>query len=83
MSICMRTTIRLEPNLLKQLKRLAIETHRTFTAVIEDAVRETLYRRAQVKTRKPIRLPTFKGTGLQPGVNLDNSAEVLDRMDGL
>lgn len=77
----MRTTIRLEPNLMRQLKQLAVETHRTLTSVIEDAVREVLARRKSRGQRNKIELPTFKGNGVQPGVDLDDTVSLLDRMD--
>jgi len=78
----MRTTIRLDLNLLRQLKRLAAETHRTLTAVIEDAVREVVARRKKKPARQPVHLPTFPGWGLRPGVDLDDSAGLLDKMEG-
>ena len=33
--------------------------------------------------RAPVRLPTFRGEGMQPGVSLDDMSAVHDRMDGL
>ena len=38
----MRSTVRLDDDLLRQLKVLAGQTGRTLTAVIEDALREAL-----------------------------------------
>lgn len=78
----MRTTVRLADPILRDAKRLGAETGRSLTAVIEDALRETLARRKSTR-RKPVRLTTFRGKGLQPGVNLDNWASLLDRMDGI
>ena len=77
----MRTTIRLDVNLFRQLKQLAVETHRTLTAVIEDAVREVLARRKKKTARAPVRLPTFGGRGLQPGIDLNDAAGLLERME--
>ena len=31
--------------------------------------------------REPVRLPTVDGDGVQPGVDLDNSADLLDLLD--
>jgi hypothetical protein len=78
----MRTTIDLPDPLLSQARRLAAETGRTLTAVIEDAVRESLAHRRQTRDRAPVRLTTFRGSGLQPGVDLDDGAALLDLMDG-
>lgn len=78
----MRTTVRLDDPLLAQAKKLAAETGRTLTAVIEDALRAALARRNQPNRRSKLRLTTFDGKGLQPGVDLDDSAALLDRMEG-
>ncbi len=77
----MRTTIRIDDDLLRETKRLALETDRTLTAVIEDALREVVARRTQRGKRRPVRLPTFGGEGLQPGVDLNDSAALLDLME--
>ncbi len=81
MLICMRTTIRLNDTLLKDLKHYAAETHRSLTAVIEDAVRSLLSRCKKDVSRKPVHLPSFKGNGLQPGVDLDHTASLIDLME--
>jgi hypothetical protein len=79
----MRTTIRLNDDLLAQAKEAAIKSGRTLTAVIEDALRLTLARKREPPKRKPIRLPSSGKGGLRPGVNLDSTAELLDIMDGI
>jgi Arc/MetJ family transcription regulator len=78
----MRTTIRLDAQLLAEAKKRAAETGRSLTALISDALRETLGRRPRRSPRKSIRLRTVKGDGLQPGVDLDDSAALIDRMEG-
>ena len=77
----MRTTIRLDDKLLADAKQRAAETGRTLTAVLEDALRESLARRHSESRRKRVRLKTFKGNGVQPGVDLDDSASLLDVME--
>ncbi|MGH2492008.1 MAG: ribbon-helix-helix protein, CopG family [Candidatus Limnocylindria bacterium] len=80
----MRTTIRLDDRLLRDLKKHAAARGRTLTAVIEDAVRQFLARTAAGDARTkspPFRIITFKGR-LQPGVDLDDSAALLDYMEG-
>jgi hypothetical protein len=77
----MRTTIRLDDRLLRDLKRLAASSGRTLTAVIEDALRQALARSQQRTARGRIELPTFRGDGLRPGVDLDDSAALLDVME--
>lgn len=77
---CMRTTIRLQDQLLAEAKQLAARTGKTLTAVIEEALRESFARRVQDPQREPIRLNTFGGV-LRPGVDLDSSAALLELMD--
>ena len=78
----MRTTIRLDYDVLTRAKELAARTGRTLTAVIEDALRHEFAslddrRNAPRKTG----LPTFDGGGLQQVVDLDSNAELLDLME--
>lgn len=77
----MRTTIRLDEALLRGAKEMAVRTGRTLTAVIEDALRESLARAGAKKPRQAVRLVTFMGQGLQPGIDLDDSAALLDAME--
>jgi len=75
----MRTTIRLDDTLLRQAKAMAATNGRSLNEFIVDAVRAAVARRAP---RSAVPLPTFNGNGLQPGVDLDDSASLLDIMDG-
>ncbi len=77
----MRTTIRLDDELFRQAKRAAVESGQTLTALIEDSVRERLARRGTRKKRIRVKLPTYRGSALQPGVDLDDSAALLDLME--
>jgi hypothetical protein len=77
----MRTTVRLHEPLLEEAKKYAAETGRTLTAVIEDALREKLARRKHTVKRSRVRLPTFSGGKLQPGVDLDDTSALLDLME--
>lgn len=77
----MRTTVRIDDELLAEAKSLGVRTGRTLTKVIEDALRETLAR-GRAAEEAPFELPvsTAKG-GLRPGVNLDSWVELLDLME--
>ncbi len=77
----MRTTIRLDEDLLAKAKRRAADTGRTLTSLFEDALRESLARVEPSARSKPIRFKTFKGDGLHPGVDLDDSASLVEMMD--
>jgi hypothetical protein len=81
MSRYMRTTIRLDDQLLAEAKRYASESGRTLTGLIEDALREVLARRSQPRPRERVKLTTYGRGGTQPGVDLDNSAALLDLME--
>ena len=77
----MRTTIRLDADLLARAKQLAARTGRTLTAVIEDALRSALARPRSRRNPEPVELPTFGSGGTRPGVDLDDSASLLDVME--
>lgn len=78
----MRTTLRLDDSLLSDAKRLAAEEKTTLTAIMDSALREWIMRqRARQETRTTVSLPVFHGRGLQPGVDLDDSAALLDLME--
>lgn len=76
----MRTTIRLDDELLTRAKRAALERGTTLTAVIEDALRRALAQGTGAR-RDEVALPSFRGDGLQPGVDLDDTASLVDLMD--
>lgn len=78
----MRTTIRLDEPLLREAKREASRSGMTLNALIEEALRERLARSASAAERRSrVRLRTFGGRGVAPGVDLDDSAALLDLMD--
>ncbi len=61
-------------------KQRAAATGTTLTRLIEDALREALARRPAGE-RERVRLTTFGRDGLQPGVDLDDSAGLLDVLE--
>ena len=77
----MRTTVRLDDQLLTEAKLLAAATGHSLTSVIEDALREMLARKRTLSRRDPIKLKTDSGNGLLPGINLDDSAALLEIME--
>ena len=74
----MRTTLNLDEELLVRLKEIAARSGQTLTAVIGDSLRESLARRERQPLRAQVVIPTFRGRGLQPGVDLDSSASLLE-----
>ncbi|MBI3915861.1 MAG: DUF2191 domain-containing protein [Betaproteobacteria bacterium] len=76
----MRTTINLPDALIARAKKLAAESRTTLTAIIESSLRETLARRRSPLRAAAVKLPVFGKKGLQPGVDLDDSAALLELM---
>jgi len=81
MLLCMRTTLDVDDAVLIEAKLLAKRTGKTLTSIVEDALRERLARRPAAEDATWARLPTGGSGGLQPGVNLDDNASLLDLMD--
>jgi hypothetical protein len=77
----MRTTIHIDDDLLTRAKVHAARTGRTLTALIEDALRAALAQGRASRGRERIELPAFGAGGLLPGVDLDDSAALIDAME--
>lgn len=76
-----RTTVRLPSALMERAKKLARDTDRTLTQVIEDALWKAVSGKARASSRS-VSFPIVHGDGVQPGVDLDNNAALLDLMEG-
>jgi hypothetical protein len=76
----MRTTINIDDALLAEAKQVAARTGRSLAAVVEDALRESLHRRNRPGVQT-VELPRFGEGGFQPGVDLDDSAALLELME--
>ena len=77
----MRTTIRLDDQLLEKAKQYALKHGTTFTAVVEDALREKILMQPEKRKMSKVKLKTVSGSGLNPGIDLDDSSALLDMMD--
>lgn len=77
----MRTTVRIDRQVLAEAKRLAAETGHTLTAVIEESLRETLARRKKSKGSAPVKLTLYGEGGVFPGVDLDDTASLIEAME--
>lgn len=77
----MRTTIKIDDRLLSEAKARAARSGTTLNAVVEDALRVAFAMRGPAQ-HAPVELPTFAGSGLRPGVDLDDTASLLDLMEG-
>jgi hypothetical protein len=78
----MRTTLSIDDQLLKKAKRLSIDRQCTLGAVVEEALRLSLEKKPSSDSEKASRpLKTYRGKGLQAGIDLNSNASVLERME--
>jgi hypothetical protein len=77
----MRTTLRIDDELLRRAKAAAAVRGTTLTALVEDALRAALAQRPRTERRR-VELPTSsEGSRLAAGVDLDDSAALLELME--
>ena len=73
----MRTTLTIDDHLLSEAKAVAARTHRTIGSVFEDALRQMLARADDPRSPTgAVSLPSDGGSGLQPGVALENKDQI-------
>lgn len=77
----MRTTVDIPDDLLAAAKRRAAEQGTTLTALVGDALRAALGRVDEGPSPQ-VRLTVWGEGGLRPGVDLDDTAALLDLMEG-
>ncbi len=75
-----RTTVRLDDDLYREVKARAAREGRTVASVLEDAVRVGMRRPADADA-KPFVNVSFGRGGLMPGVDLSNNAALSDLLD--
>jgi plasmid stability protein len=78
----MRTTITLDDGLAADLKRRARTEGKSVSAIIAEALRAQLGKRATPPKTPPFRLVTVKGGGLRPGVDVAK-LRALDEIEDL
>ena len=81
MFICMRTTLNLDDELMRTLKRRAAESGRTLTEMIEEAVREMLARPEGADPDREFRWVSVRGR-VRPGVDVADRDSLLEVMEG-
>lgn len=80
MVMCMRTTINLPDELYGEVRRRAADEGRTVTSFLEQALRAALARH-EAGEKPPFVIDPFVGDGVLPGVDLNNSAALLELME--
>ena len=79
----LRTTVRLEESLLERAKAEGARQNKTVTALIEEGLHLVLKSAQKPVKRRKVVLPVSTRTGgTWPGVDISNSAELLDILDG-
>lgn len=79
----MRTTLAISDALLRRAREESVKRNCSLSEVVEDALRASLTARpksGRLARMQPMK--TFRGTGLQPGVDLDSSSALLELMEG-
>lgn len=83
MSRHMRTTVRLDDALLERARREADRRGVTLTSLIERGLKLVLARPERSPLRRHVEIPVCReGGGTLPGVDLDDSAALLDIAEG-
>lgn len=77
----MRTTIRLPDQLYRDVQRRASDERRTVTSFIEESLRQRLAESRDESPAPAFIVDAFVGTGTLPGVDLSDSAALLDQME--
>ncbi len=75
----MRTTLNIDDRLLKLAKLQAVEQGISLSMVIDNLLRQSLLKPSA--KCKAVCLVTAAGSGVKPGVDLDNGGSLLDIMD--
>jgi ribbon-helix-helix CopG family protein len=76
----MRTTIRIDDGLYREVKATAARSGRTIAAVLEDAVRRGLHPDAGTDPSR-YELSPLGALGLRPGVDLSSNTAVAEVLD--
>ena len=78
-----RTTLRVDDELLRRAKSYAARKGRSLTSVFEEALRRLLSETERLDKRERVELPVSVARGgVLPGVDLDDSAALQEVMEG-
>jgi hypothetical protein len=72
-----RTTVNIDDGLLGRAREVAVRTGRSLGDVVDDALRVLLIERHEAE-RGAVDLPTSGGSGLQPGVDLEDKEALAE-----
>ena len=74
----MKTTVEIADALLEDAKRVAAKEGITLRALVEDGLRKTLAERASQRSGFKLKDGSFRGGGVQPGIDLSNWEQMRD-----
>jgi hypothetical protein len=77
----MRTTVNIDDALLDHARQVAIQARRSLGDVIDDALRVLFATRLAEAGSTTLTLPTYGGSGLQPGVDLEDKDALSALLD--
>jgi hypothetical protein len=78
----MRTTVRLDDELLKRARKLAVEEGRTLTSLIEEGLK-LVTAKPKARSGRKVELPVSRARGgVLVGVDLNHSADLEEVMNG-
>ena len=80
MFICMRTTLNIDDDLMRTVKKHAAETDRKIYAVIEPPLRYLIDQERHTDRPYQLRWKAV-GSAVQPGVDLTDRDALIDRME--
>ena len=81
MLFCMRTTLDLDDELMRNLKRRSADMGRTLTSLVEEALRAMLERHSRPEPGYRLKWTVVPG-GPRPGIDLSDRDALMDTMDG-
>jgi hypothetical protein len=77
-----RTTVRLDERLLEKAKAEARKRGETLTSLMEHGLRLALAGSHARERAERVTLPVSKASGgVRPGIDLDDTSDLLDRLD--
>ena len=76
----MRTSIDIDDQIFYEAKRIALDSKQKLSTVIENALR-TMIIKKETNDKSKVLLITMNGSGLNHGIDLDNSQSLADIMD--
>ena len=78
----MRTTLTLDEDVAAKLRAEARRSGRSFRDVVNDAIRRGLASRQVARAAGPFKVTARDLGPLRPGLDLDNIADLLERVEG-